>query len=196
MKKTYIYLGLGVIIIAVIGALIARSNTSGGYTRAAGERPYRGNGQSSIVVEEYADFQCPACRYASQYLPALEQKYGYQVKFVFRHFPLTTIHQYALRAAVASECANDQGKFWEYHDELYARQQDLSNSLLPEIANKLGLDMKDFNACLDDKARLETVRADMAEGDRKGINATPTFLINGEKVDMSEVPAKLDALTK
>lgn len=196
MKKTYLYIGIGVVALGIIGALIWKGGSAPRYTHEAGQRPYRGNSQASILVEEFADFQCPACRYASQYLPAIEQKYGYQVKFSFRHFPLTTIHQYALRAAVASECANDQGKFWEYHDELFARQADLSNALLPEIANTLGLDMASFNACLDDKARLDIVRADMAEGDRRGVNATPTFLVNGEKTDLGQLPAKLDSLLK
>ncbi|OGY92425.1 MAG: hypothetical protein A3B31_03885 [Candidatus Komeilibacteria bacterium RIFCSPLOWO2_01_FULL_53_11] len=152
----------------------------------------KGSPQAQVLVEEFADFQCPACGSAAPVLKRLAEQYGDRVQWKYYHFPLVQIHPFAFNAALASECANDQGKFWEYHDMLYSRQTNLSKGDLKGYAEELGLDTESFNACLDSRAKQGLVRNDMALGEQRGVNGTPSIFLNGQLLqDWTTLEARL-----
>jgi protein-disulfide isomerase len=107
------------------------------------------------------------------------QTYGDEIRFVYRDFPLTSLHQYAEKAAEASECADDQGKFWEYHDLLFANQSALDVDSLKSYAAQLGLDTAKFNDCLDSGKQTSEVQKDAADAQAAGATGTPAFFVNG-----------------
>jgi protein-disulfide isomerase len=153
-----------------------------------------GNPNSSIIVEEFGDLQCPACRgaFTSIIQPLLEQ-YGNNIRFEFRQFPLRQIHAYAQEAAEASECAADQGKFWEFVDDTYENQEKIARDDLMERAQKVGVqDIELFTRCVESGIKRDAVQKDYDEGRTRGVAGTPTFFVNGEKVESNT----LDALTK
>lgn len=153
----------------IIGALIlgtvvlARSNTK----TASGDH-VRGNPKASITIEEYSDFECPFC---GQYYPIIKQvlaNYSDKVRFVYKHFPLN-FHPQAQKAAEASECAGEQGKFWEMHDKIFENQSGLSIEGLKRFATELRLNSQKFNTCLDSGKYAEKVRANYQEGVVRGV---------------------------
>jgi protein-disulfide isomerase len=137
-----------------------------------------------VLVQEYADLQCPSCRaaHANVVAPLLE-RHGARIRYELRHFPLRSLHPLALQAAEAAECAADQGKFWEYVDLAFARQQEMSREKLVAWAGELSLDVSGFEQCLTSEAKRALVLAEYEEGRRRGVEGTPTFLVNGEKVE-------------
>lgn len=141
----------------------------------------KGNLESSIEIVEFGDFQCPACGFAFTQLQRIIPEYEDRVKFTFRHMPLTNIHQYAQKAGEASECAADQGKFWEMHDILFERQDRLTIADLKGYALELDLDITEFGQCLDNSTHALKVSSDFAYGASIGVSSTPTFFVNGEK---------------
>ncbi|HVQ12823.1 MAG TPA: thioredoxin domain-containing protein, partial [Vicinamibacterales bacterium] len=124
-------------------------------------------------------FQCPFCQRVAPTLKQVKQKYGDKVRVVWKDFPLTQIHPQAFKAGEAAHCASEQGKFWEYHDRLFANQQLLQPNDLKQHAADLGLDSKAFDSCLDSSKYGERVRDGVAEGSRLGVNSTPMIYING-----------------
>jgi|CXWL01.1.fsa_nt_gi protein-disulfide isomerase len=150
------------------------------------------NANASASVVEYADFQCPACAgaYAQIEKPLLAQS-GSFIRFEFRQFPLSSMHQYAIATAEASECAADQGKFWEFVDIVYTNQDKLSNPMLETWGQTLGLDMPLFNRCRASHIKRAIVDAEYKQGGEMGVNGTPTFFVNGKRVESS-----LDAIWK
>ena len=167
------------------------------YPDISSPRPMRGLTTAKVVVDEYSDFECPACKAAVPLVKEVIETFGERILFKFHHYPLIQVHTQAFRAAQAAECANDQGKFWEYHDMLYEKQPALSRSDLESYARSLKLDvdgLQGFNACLDSRAKANQVRSDVSEGDRQDVNATPTFFINSEKVvDWSKLKELIQA---
>ncbi len=143
----------------------------------------KGSDMAKIKVVEWGDFQCPACASSYQLLKPVWEKYGDKIQFQFRHFPLSSIHPYATGAAAASECAAEQGKFWEYHDKLYENNTDLKKKDLIRYATDLGLNVSDFTTCYDSQVKMKAVRDDVAEGRKLGIDATPTFYVDGVKIE-------------
>lgn len=144
-----------------------------------------GNPHAPITVVEFGDFQCPACGMAEQAAHQVRLKYGNQIRFVFRQFPLERIHSRALKAAEASECAADQGKFWEMVEELYRGDRNLSDSALLRNARDLGLDAGRFEQCLSSGATTERVRRDIEDGRALGVRATPTYFVGRQKIEGS-----------
>jgi protein-disulfide isomerase len=145
----------------------------------------RGNDSAKVVVVEFSDFQCPYCGNAARDAVAqIERDYVNtgKVKLVFKHFPLTQMHQYAQKAAEAAECAKDQGKFWEMHDKLFSNQAALTVDDLKRYASDLGLNTAEFNQCLDSGAKTQFVQNDIAYGTQLGVTGTPTFYINGNQI--------------
>lgn len=135
-----------------------------------------------VTVTEYADLQCPACRAAhASLVQPLVAKYGTQIRYDFRHFPLSSIHRYAMEAAEASECANDQGKFWEFVDLAYEKQSDLTSEAMREWGSDLGLDAELFGRCIDSHVKRKAIQASYDEGRAKGVQGTPTFFVNGQQ---------------
>ena len=146
---------------------------------ATGGRPSRGPARAKVTVVEFVDFECPFCgRYARDTLPRLEREYGERIRYVSRHFPLTSIHPHAMHAALAAECAHEQGRYWEYHRALFARQQ-LGPRSLKRHARPAGLDTKRFDDCRRSPATRNHVERDLADGRRYGVTGTPTLFVNG-----------------
>lgn len=141
----------------------------------------QGNLNSDLVIVEYGDYQCPYCGAAYPVLKALIKEFGGQVKFVFRNFPLSKIHQYAKPAAIAAEAANLQEKFWEMHDAIYENQQNLNELYLFELAEKIGLDISQFKDDIQKAELEEKVDSDFESGVMSGVNGTPSFFINETK---------------
>lgn len=139
---------------------------------------------AAVTVLEYADLQCPACAMAYERItkPVLEQ-YGSKMRFEFRQFPLQSLHRYALESAEASECAADQGKFWEFIDTVYENQQLLSSDQLRTWAKDLGLDTELFDRCIRSRVKKAVVMNDYDEGVAADVRGTPTFFVNGQRVD-------------
>ena len=140
--------------------------------------PDRGTPDAPVVLIEYTDFQCPYCARVQPTLDELMKRYEGQIRHVFKQLPLP-MHKEAQLAGAASLCAQDQGKFWEFHDWLFANQRALSRDSMVAQAGELGMDTEVFTACIDEGKYLGTVRADMAEANSFGITGTPGFLING-----------------
>ncbi|MFQ5492815.1 MAG: DsbA family protein [Candidatus Dojkabacteria bacterium] len=135
-----------------------------------------------VLLEEFSDFQCPACGSFFKVVETIEDEYGEKLEFVYHHFPLENIHENAFAAAVASEAAREQSKFDEYHDLLFANQTALSSDDLIEYAKQLDLDIDQFKADLENEAVIARVNADVADGNGRGVSATPTFYLEGERV--------------
>ena len=141
--------------------------------------PSIGSASAPVTLVEFSDFQCPFCQRVAPTLKQVKQTYGDKVRIVWKDFPLTQIHPQAFKAGEAAHCAADQGKFWEYHDRLFANQQQLMPADLKKHATDLGLDSKAFDSCLDSSKYGERVRDGVAEGSRLGVNSTPMIYING-----------------
>ncbi len=149
----------------------------------------KGNPDASIVIMEYSDFQCPACKAYFPIIKQLMSEYSDDIAFVYRHYPLTSIHANAEPAARAAEAASVQGKFWEMHDKLFENQSEwselstkLAEDKFAEYAGDIGLDVDKFKIDLGSKAIKERVKSDSQSALRAGLNSTPTFFINGEKI--------------
>ncbi len=154
-----------------------------------------GNPDAKVTVLEFSDLQCPACRNAHPIVKRITDEYKDYIRFEFYHFPLQSLHPYAFKAAEAAECANDQGKFWDFIDDSYTNQEKLKEDDLRERADKLGLNMTEFNACLDSGDKGDVVKIDMREGLNRNVDGTPTFYINNKKLqrwDYDSFKAEID----
>jgi len=159
--------------------------------------PMRGNPDALITIIEFSDFQCPFCaNFHQDTLPQLEKNYisTGKVNFVYRDFPIQSIHPNAIPAALASECADDQGKFWEIHDMIFENQgtwQGLeilqSVSLFKQYASEIGLDAEEFDSCMDSGKHLEEIRNDLDDGRDYDITGTPGFFVGNEKIGFTKL---------
>ena len=143
--------------------------------------PKLGDDNAKVSIVEFSDFECPFCgNFVRETFEDLKREYidTGKVSFVFKNFPLNT-HKNAMIAALASECANEQGKFWEYHNKLFRSQKSLEKKDLKEYAADLKLDTAKFNTCLDSEKYKDEVSKDIEEGTGLGVRGTPTFYING-----------------
>jgi protein-disulfide isomerase len=141
--------------------------------------PSLGSGSAPVTIVEFSDFQCPFCQRVAPTLKKVRETYGDKVRIVWKDFPLTQIHPEAFKAGEAAHCAAEQGKFWEYHDRLFANQQALKPADLKKYGADLGLDATRFDACVDSSKYGERVRNGVALGTRLGVNSTPTIYVNG-----------------
>ncbi len=146
---------------------------------SADDDPAKGPLSAPVTIIEFSDYQCPFCAQAEGAVKRILESYQGKVRFVFRDFPSPQIHAYAMKAAEAAACANEQGKFWEYHDALYADQSKLAVAELQATAGRLGLDDGVFRKCLESGKFAGEVSQDMADGIKAGVNGTPSFFING-----------------
>lgn len=151
--------------------------------------PTKGSTDARVIVRMYSDFQCPACKASEPALRAIIEEFKDRVKFVWKDFPLMTIHPNARVAANAARCAEAQGKFWEYHDHLYETQDGWAAERTPkdrfiQFARELGLNEGDFIKCYDDRQFDDKVMADVSEGEGNGVNATPTFYVNDRQAQV------------
>lgn len=143
----------------------------------------KGNPSAPIVLVEYGDYQCPACGAAFPDIEELMRSFGDEMCFVFRHFPLTDIHEYALLGALAVEAAGMQGKFWDMHDMVYENQEDLSPIGIMDFARELELNIPRFERDLEDPDLKERVQIDFMSGVESGVHGTPSFFLNGAKYE-------------
>jgi protein-disulfide isomerase len=142
-----------------------------------------GNLNAGISLVEYGDFECSHCGAAHPLVKRLLEQYGQDILFVFRHFPLQEMHPMAMMAAVAAEAAGRQGKFWEMHDQIYEDQENLSGDNILYHAKTIGLDLQQFAEDWKDEELERRVEQDMEGGIRSGVNGTPSFFLNGTKLD-------------
>lgn len=136
-----------------------------------------GDLSAPVTVVEFGDFECPGCGRIEPEVEDMLAQYGNRIRFVFRQFPLRDMHPYAETAAEASECAGDQGKFWQAQRKFYAEQDDLTEPALDRYASELGLDVKQFDACLASGATKARIQADVDDGRAVGVKGTPTFFV-------------------
>lgn len=145
--------------------------------------PAWGPKDARVVIVEYSDFQCPFCkRFAQQTAEKIRSKYEDKVRFVFKHLPLKSIHPHAMGAAVAAQCANEQGKFWEYYQTLFANQTNLDTDALASYAGTAKLDTKAFGECVQRKDIADKVERDIQSAIELGVTGTPGFIIAGTKL--------------
>jgi protein-disulfide isomerase len=142
--------------------------------------PSLGPENAAITLVEFSDFQCPFCYKAAAELAATLKAFPTQVRLVFREYPLES-HSQAALAAAAAIAAHRQGKFWQLHDVLFANRQNLSKPAITAMASKLGLDMKRFEADWSSKETAAVIARDVQDGDRAGVEGTPTVFINGKR---------------
>jgi protein-disulfide isomerase len=161
---------------AGVAILLTKPKVQVGYDLAR----LRGNPKASVVIVEFSDFQCPYCRAVEPTLKKVLAKYGDRVSLAYRDLPLRDIHPQAQMAAEASRCAEEQGKFWEYHDLIFDNPGKLSREGFIEHARSLKLDDKQFDSCLSGEKYQAQIEQDRQVGMRAGVTGTPGFIINGE----------------
>jgi len=166
--------------------------------QVSGEDHFRGDINAPVTIVEFSDFQCPYCSSFHQTMLKIVQDFPKKVKWVYKHFPLDSIHPFARKAAEASECAADQNKFWEYTDELFVKQSQISPALFTEIAGTTELDINQFNACLESGKYVSKVEADYQQGIKAGVRGTPGNFMNGQSlpgaVPYDEMKSRVNAL--
>ena len=160
-------------------------------TLAKGDAPSFGPADAKVTMVEFSDFQCPYCSKAAQVTQKIKDKYGKQVRFVFRQFPLS-FHDKAHGAAEAGMAANAQGKFWQMHDLMFANQGALDRESLDKYAKQIGLNLATFKKAMDSKQYLAAVDADVKLGGDAAVSGTPSLFLNGTRV---QDPTNFDALS-
>lgn len=144
-----------------------------------------GPADARVTLLEYGDFECPSCAQAAPAVKIMRSRFGRQVRFVFRHFPLREVHPHAELAAEAAEAAGAQGKFWPFHDLLFTHQHRLGEAHLRDHAQQVGLDMARYENEMRDHVYLQRVQEQMQAADQLRVRATPSFYLNGAFVDVS-----------
>jgi len=149
--------------------------------------PILGNAESKFVIVEFVDFKCPVCKEFSTTLHMINSSFGDKVKIIVRDFPIESIHTDANKLAYFANCAGEQEKYWSAHDLLFLIQDELPESVSDEyllgLADRLKLDKNKFSLCMQDTATFFEVMADFDAGAGSGVEGTPTFFVNGEKIE-------------
>lgn len=197
---------LGVVILALFGLFLFTgnkkdsANTSQSSGNATVSQHSIGGNKKNVELLVYGDFQCPVCSQFYAVEKQVMQEYGNDIKFTFRHFPLDTIHPNARAASRAAEAAGKQGKFFEMHDLLYENQQSWSSSssaktIFDQYAKQIGLDVTKFSTDYASEMTNSTINADKNEGTGKDVQGTPTYFINGRKLENTEL-SSVDSFKK
>ena len=174
------------------------------------DRAYvKGSSDPKLDVVEFADLECGACRRQATELRKLMKKYPGVVRIAFRHYPLDNacnasisrpLHRHACDAALAAECAGEQGEFWAYHDKLFAPwgepPPNLTREGLARSAKVVGLQMDEFATCMEQRAGMAKIQADLRAGASIGIRSTPTLVVNGRKISQSVTLAQWETIMK
>jgi protein-disulfide isomerase len=142
----------------------------------------RGNPNADITIVEFSDYQCPFCQRFHNTMKQAMDTYGNDIRWVYKHFPLDSLHPYARQAAQAAECAGDQDKFWEYTDELYDNQSSIKPAYFAELAKELNLNTSDFESCLSSEKYASKVNSDFNLGRQAGITGTPGGFVNDQQL--------------
>ena len=154
----------------------------------------RGEAKAPVTIVEFSDFQCPFCQKAEPILKALLAKYNGQVKLAFLDFPMRSLHSQAQIAAEAARCAEQQGRFWQYHDVLFADQTKLDEAGLAQSARSLGLDENSFQSCLRSGKFKAQIEQDVQEGTKAGVAGTPAFFIDGISLNGVQPEAEFEKI--
>jgi predicted DsbA family dithiol-disulfide isomerase len=190
------FAGLAILLVALfLGWNAFQKNDQGSSSNVATPVPgmvgefdrTKGAKEAAVVLTEYSDFQCPACGAYYPLIKQISEEYKDRIAFVYRHFPLYSIHPNAEEAAWAAEAAGQQGKFWEMHDLLFEKQQQWSNernvkNVFAEYADSLGLDRVQWESDYESEFVRDKVLADVTSANKERVNATPTFFINGSRM--------------
>lgn len=203
--KTIFGIGIASIIIVVGGVLMLGQNSpppqSDSKALERGDSYKISSTSAKVTVVEFADFQCPACGQAHPIVKQIIEQYQGKINFVYRHFPLPQ-HQNAQLAAEAAEAAGEQGKFWQMHDLLFENQSSWSEQssaldIFVDYAKELNLDIDKFKKQVEDNKFADKIKRDVNDGRDLGVNATPTFFINGQKfpgvLGLAEFRNKIEA---
>jgi len=174
IKKSTIAIVLVVIILIVVIYNLRGSD----YPDLNTPKPVYGNGD--ILIVEFSDIECPACKAANPVIKQIKEEYSDKIQFRYYHFPLRAIHPYAQKSAEATECANDQGKMFEYIDAAFDVSPSLTTKNLNIVAQQIGLDTIKFEACLDSGTKKDEVEKDYQQGLTMGVSGTPTIFINNK----------------
>jgi protein-disulfide isomerase len=191
-----------VIIAIIVGAIfISNSKESTETANAQGSNNWYGQEQGVITLTEYGDFQCPACAGFFPVVSQVKEQFKDQIRFEFKHFPLVQIHPNATAAHRAAQAAANQNKFWEMHDLLYENQQSWTSSTSPasifeQYARQIELDMDKYAADVNSGEVLSIINFDVEEGKSKGANSTPTFYIDGEKIEDLSTISSIEGFTE
>ncbi len=173
------------VLAACAGSFLLAHGTRKPFSSNAPDYRKLGPADAKVTIVEFSDFECPACRVAEPPMRALLKLYDGKVRLVFKHFPLERMHRWARAGAIAAECAGKQGKFWEFHHELYDHQEEWasekSTERLAAYAKKLKLDSAAWLSCRQDPAVNDAVSADAQDGNNAWVGSTPTFFINGKR---------------
>jgi protein-disulfide isomerase len=140
----------------------------------------KGDNGAKLTLVEFTDYQCPFCsRYYRDTLPEIEKDYVKtgKLKYVVREFPLESIHPLAFKAAEGAQCAGEQKKYWEMHDQMFSDQKTIAAKDLPKHAEALGLNVQQFQSCLDSGKYVKAIRKDLADGQKAGVTGTPSFFL-------------------
>ena len=177
------------------------TDTAPGLTMPVSDRDHiEGPADAPVTLVEYGDYECPYCGKAFPIVKAIQEHLGDRLRFVFRNFPIATSHPHARRAAEAAEAAGAQGRFWAMHDLLYRHQQALDEASLLGYAQRLDLDMEQFERDLTDRTYAQRIRDDFMSGVRSGGAGTPAFFLNGvlyqERWEQEPLLAALEAAAR
>jgi protein-disulfide isomerase len=157
--------------------------------------PVLGPADAPITIIEFSDFECPFCsRFAQETAPALRRQYGERIRWIFVNYPLRSIHPNAYEAALAGECAAEQDRFWPFYDAMFSGRHSLSGSGYAEVAKAIGLDEDQFRTCLRNADHADEVALDMKEGEKFYILGTPTFYVNGKRMEGAQRPEAFAAV--
>jgi protein-disulfide isomerase len=175
----------GVVAFLCVASVLTARGARKPFSPSAPDYRGRGPADAKVLMVEFSDFECPACRKAEPVLQQLMTLYDGRLRFVFKHYPLEKIHPWARAGAIAAECAGRQDRFWPYHDRLYDKQDDWTNekseTLLTSYAKDLKLDVAAWQACRQDPSTAAAIEADKKDGDDAWVTATPTFFVNGRR---------------
>lgn len=152
--------------------------------------PTIGSSEAAVTIVQFADFQCPYCAQSVATIKTLLATFGNDIRIIHRDFPVETLHPDAFGAAVAGECARQQGKFWQFHDLVYLNQEVVSDTALASYAGQAGLNMQAFTACTQNAATSDEVAEDYQAGLKLGVRGTPTWFVNGYRVE-GAIPADI-----
>jgi protein-disulfide isomerase len=189
--RKFFLIGTGILLVLIVGGLIWAIMSDPGsaekidpnITFNDNGNPTLGPSDAKVTVRIFSDFQCPACKVAESALSTIRNEYQDKVRFIWNDMPLTQMHQNASAAAVAARCAGEQGRFWEFADQVFESQDKWEYSSAPRdhfftIVEQLGLNKDKYNECLFSEQIMDSVEGDFQEGVSMGLTGTPTFFIN------------------
>lgn len=186
--ETKIFLGIILATVAIIGgAMVFLSRPTPSFSREdmiPADAATFGTDGAKVYLVEFSDFQCPACGAFKPYVDELKTSYSGKLLFAYRHFPLQQ-HKFARPSAYAAVAAGEQGKFWQMHDFLFTNQEKLSEEKIAEGAKLLGLDLEKYDEAVKSNRVKAKVEKDLSDGQKFGVSGTPTFYLNGQKLELA-----------